>query len=338
MESNKKNPSETSKSKDSDSSQKPKASDNRNRIINFIKTNGPSLPVQIAKELQISSLFAGAFLSELSSDKTIKISRMKVGGSPLYFLPDQKLQLENFSNYLPEREKEAFLLLKGKKLLQDNQQDPVIRVALRNLKDFAIPIAPIIKNERIIFWYFYSLLEKDAKLMIENVLKEEKEMRERIEHLAPKLPLQEKKIGEKIMEGIRKEKLEIKTPEEKFDDVTKKKTLMEPIFDSAKKPKPVKDKFLNEIQVFITQKSIELLGIESFEKKQVTAKIRFPGEQPCLLLALDKKKPSEKDLLKAYKKALALKIPYCILTRGDASKKMKESIEIYKNLLRIEKL
>ncbi len=55
----------------------------RNKIIALLKIRGPSLPVHISKEIGLSSIFAGAFLSELASSKEIKISNMKVGGSPL---------------------------------------------------------------------------------------------------------------------------------------------------------------------------------------------------------------------------------------------------------------
>ena len=66
----------------------------RNKILSILRLKGPSLPVQIARETGLNSLFAGAFLSELASDKSIKISMMKVWGSPLYFLPGQESQLE----------------------------------------------------------------------------------------------------------------------------------------------------------------------------------------------------------------------------------------------------
>ena len=46
----------------------------KEKIINFLKARGPSLPVQIARETGMNSLFASAFLSELISEKQIKTS------------------------------------------------------------------------------------------------------------------------------------------------------------------------------------------------------------------------------------------------------------------------
>ena len=79
------------------------ALDTNKKIIDILKSKGPGLPVQIASQVGISSLFAGAFLSELAGGKEVKISKMKVGGSPLYFLNGQEKELEKFYTYLPHK-------------------------------------------------------------------------------------------------------------------------------------------------------------------------------------------------------------------------------------------
>jgi hypothetical protein len=56
------------------------------------------------------------------------------------------------------------------------------------------------------------------------------------------------------------------------------------------------------------------------------------------LVALDQKKIAEKDILRAYKKSQAYKMPYLVIGKSDSSKKVKELIEAYKNLFRIDKL
>ncbi|MFC1682475.1 hypothetical protein ACFL0X_02575, partial [Nanoarchaeota archaeon] len=63
----------------------------------------------------------------------------RVGSSPVYFLEGQERGLEGFSNHLKSKEKEAFDLLKEKKFLGDSEIEPAIRVALRAIKDFAVP-------------------------------------------------------------------------------------------------------------------------------------------------------------------------------------------------------
>ena len=77
----------------------------KERILSILRMKGPTLPVYISQEIGISMLFVSAFLSELSSDKLVKMSHMRVGNSPIYYITGQEPQLEKFSNYLKSKEK-----------------------------------------------------------------------------------------------------------------------------------------------------------------------------------------------------------------------------------------
>ncbi|MFW6283305.1 MAG: hypothetical protein ACOC1P_04610, partial [Minisyncoccales bacterium] len=129
----------------------------KEKIIKTLKEKGPSLPVHISREIEQSSLFTSAFLSELLSEKRIKISNMKVGNSPIYYVPETESQLENYSDHLKNKEKEAFMLLKEKKFLKDSEQEPAIRVALRAIKDFAKPTE---KNNEL-YWRYFNVSEEE---------------------------------------------------------------------------------------------------------------------------------------------------------------------------------
>jgi len=130
-----------------------------NKIIEIIEEKGPSLPIQIAKRIGMSSLFTSAFLSELTEEKKLKMSHLKVGGSRLYLIPGQELLLENFYKFLHAKEAEAFLLLKEKGILKDSEQEPAIRVALRSIRDFAIGF----KQNEEIFWRYITVSEPEVK-------------------------------------------------------------------------------------------------------------------------------------------------------------------------------
>ena len=132
----------------------------KKKIFFIFNQRGPSLPVHIAKGTGLSMLFASAFLSELLSERKIKMSYMKVGNSPIYYIPGQEVHLKNFAHYLNSKEKEAFTLLQNKQILQDSEQDPAIRVALRSIKDFAIPF----KKEDRIFWRYYLIPENQLEI------------------------------------------------------------------------------------------------------------------------------------------------------------------------------
>src|SRR4030042_4578061 len=133
------------------------------KIIDILNEKGPSLPIQLAKQIGISSLFISAYLSELADDKRIKISHLKVGGSPLYFLEGQQEQLEPYYKFLHPKEAETFLLLKQKKILRDSNQEPAIRVALRSIRDFAIGF----KKDDEIYWRYFLITESEVKNQLE---------------------------------------------------------------------------------------------------------------------------------------------------------------------------
>ena len=159
----------------------------KERIISILNRRGPSLPIHIAKEMGMSLLFTSAFLSELYNEKRIKISNMRVGNSPIYFLEGQEKNLEEFSKHLGGKEKEAYNLLKEKSILEDTLQEPAIRVALRSIKDFAIPFE---KNQKL-FWK--GITTKEEKIL---------DTKDKIDEISKEIPLKEK--VKKIKRAIKK--------------------------------------------------------------------------------------------------------------------------------------
>ncbi len=282
------------------------------KIIEILKNKGPSLPIQISKEIGLSSLFVSAFLSELAHEKKVKISHLKVGGSPLYFLEGQEEQLEKFYNYMHPREAEAFLLLKKRKILRDSEQKPAIRIALRSIRDFA---AGFKVNDEI-FWRYAFTPESEI-----------------IELIEPKKP-----AVEKI--EIRTPKVDIKTEKSIENKGKLKPQETAGVLGKEIRKKPDKEAFLEEVKSYLNQKNIELVSLEYYDKKEVTAKIRFniSPEKIHLLLAYNKKKISDKELLKSYKKSIKYQLDYMVLFKGELSKKLKETIDAYKNLISADKL
>ena len=269
----------------------------KEKILLTLKVKGPSLPVNIAAETNLSILFASAFLSELLSERKIKISNMRVGNSPIYFLPGQESSLEKFSQYLNRKEKEAFELLKNKQFLVDSKQDPAIRVALRALKDFAIPF----KQNNEIIWRYFKAPETEFK-------KEE----------ASKKEVQIKKT-EKSLNILEKPKK------------TKSRTTRKP--NTEKKNK----RFFNKVKEFLDKKEIKILDILGFSKSDLILKVNENNEEK-LLIAFNKKRIIDSDLLKAYKKASEYNLPYIVLSLGEPSKKLENFIKAIKDLSKIDKI
>jgi hypothetical protein len=279
----------------------------KDKILSTLRLKGPSLPVPISKEIEMSPLFASAFLSELLSEKKLKISHMKIGSSPAYFIPGQEPQLEKYSQHLKSREKDAFELLKQEKILQDTKQLPAIRVALRSIRDFAIPF----KKEGEIFWRYLTTPEPKT-------IQISKPLPRPTPTLKP-LISQEQKEEQKDKVGIFK-KIENK--------ITPKK---------RKPSNKGNEKFFNQVKDFLKEKHLDILDIEGFSKSDLTFKVRKNGKEH-LLIAYNKRRIADTDLIKAYKKATEKNLPYIILSKGEPTKKLGELIQASKDLTNLERM
>jgi hypothetical protein len=288
----------------------------KEKILRIFRIKGPSLPVHIAKEINQSILFTSAFLSELLSEKKLKITSLRVGNSPVYFLSGQESQLEKYSEHIKRKEKEAYLLLKEKKFLKDTEQLPAIRVALRSIKDFAIPFK---KNNKV-YWRYFNVPEKG---FIESTPQKKVFPSTESHHKIIAKPDLKQPIASRASLDIFDKKLSKKKPTEK---AIRKKTTQK-----------TNEKFFNKVKEFLVKKSIEITGIEGFSKKDLVLKIKKDGEEK-LLIAHNKKRLTESDIINAHKKASEERIEYILLSLGEPLKKMTSLIEAIKNLDKIEKI
>ncbi len=300
----------------------------REKIISFIKLKGPSLPVQIAKETGLSILFASAFLSELYGEKEIKMSNIKVGSSSLYFISGQEPQLENFFNFLKNKEKEAFLLLKEKKILKDSELQPAIRVALREIKDFAVPFE---KNNEI-FWRYF-LIPESPEIEVIRVEEVQAEKEEQIN--------EEKGLIEVLPEKILLESYKEEDTKEIIQEIPKKEKIKKPRQENKikkqTKGKKKDENFFNKIKEFLAKKGIEILDIRDFKNDEAILKVKKEKKEE-LFFVFNKKKITEKEILKSAKKAAEEKMFYSILSLGETPKKLEDLISALKNLSEIEKI
>jgi len=302
----------------------------KERIVNTIKLRGPSLPVHIARTLSTTPIFASAFLSELYAEGRIKISNMKVGSSPLYFLHGQEALLENFIEHLNQKEKEAFHLLKKEKILFDESQTPVIRIALRALKDFAIPIKTTIKGEPKGIWKYHLLTDKEFVSLVElSMLSKSSSI---IQEIPPQIPQHtHKPITQEIPESQSEKPIPI--AQTAVNEI--------PVEKPIKKMKARDFEFSNKIKEYLQVKDIELLSIIEEKKKEFSARIRIDmpfGKQEYLLVAKDKKRISEIDLAMAHQKAQLDKILTLVMSPGDLDKKAIEYVRAWRNLVKFEKI
>ena len=335
--------------------------ENNQRVIDIVRLKGPLIPVQIAKEINTSILFASAMLSEQVSKGAIKISTIKIGGSPLYYIKGQEEKLQNFVDNLHEKEKKAFDMLKEKRILRDSEQEPLTRVTLRQIKDFAVPLDVKRGENSEIFWKWYLLPDEEAENLIkiklkikipkkEKPKKEEETIQKQLKKEIIPEQLKKETIAEQLKKETAQERIKKETIQEKLrkepeqlrkeaiQEKLKKETPLEQLQEqkqkAIKQEKP--DMFLNTIVSYFNKHDIEIIEKNITKKeKEVEFIINLPspvGTLEYFCKAKNKKRISDSDLASAIITGQAKKLPVLFLTNGELTKKAEEKINELKGI------
>jgi len=258
-------------------------------VLDLVHERGPIIPSQISGDIGTNILLASAILSELVSNKQIKISSLKIGGSPLYYSEGQEIKLQDFTKYLNGRQSEAYALIKERKVLRDQELTPVVRVALREIKDFAKPLEVSAANSSELFWKWYLLQPEETEQLIR------------------------KKIS------IPKQTPKKEVPQKEPAPVQKNLT------PSPRKPAPKTDEFHNSVLQYFTRNGIEVVEQNIVKKKtefEFVISFQTPiGKATYYCIAKNKKRCSDTDLNTAFAKGQMRKLPTLFLTSGEITKK-----------------
>lgn len=284
--------------------------DVKNKVIELIKIKGPVIPVQISKEINSDILMTSAHLSELSSQGKVIISTLKRGGTPFYYLPGQESLLQNYSDNLHEKEKIAFELLKKEKILRDRIIDPVTRVALRSIKDFAIPLQVTYENNNEIFWKWYMVQKDEANSLIKSLLTSKEVRNDKLEQNKDQLETKQKALVENIGENTQKKEFKEKPKEIKKEE---------------------KELFLDQIKSHLAKNKVTIKSMDIIKKnKEIDFILEIPssiGNLEYYCKTKDKKKLNEADLSSAFVQGQSKKLPILFLTRGEFTKRAKEMLK-----------
>lgn len=338
--------------------------DLRNRILQHIRTKGPSLPIQISKQFGTNSIMAGAMLSTLLAQKHLKITNAKIGGSPLYYVAGQEGQLAGLLYpHLKEVHKKAFDLLKLRGVLGDAALDPVNRVALRELADFAKKLT-IYSGE--VFWKWYLMADDVAEQKIkelvgyqdEGALHAEQPMDENVEQplvadaaasvvdepLAAVVPVEqdpplvEPMIAEPLVEQAPVEPKEVPLVEQrkhKKPEGARKavKTKQKPMREKkiAKKEQQAVDAMFAAVDEYFSGKDIEVLEGNMVKRNQeYEFLVKIPskiGKVKFFVQFKNKKTINEGDFGLAQVAAAGKRLPLLFLTNGNVTAKARQYAE-----------
>ena len=290
-------------------------------ILQLINSNGPILPVHAAKAIGSDILMASAHLSELVSRKKVRVSKIKVGGSPLYYLPGQEPKLEGFSDNLNLKEKEAFELLRLKKVLRDNAIEAAYRVALRQLKDFAFPLEVKYNDTKELFWKWHSISNEETTNLIRQLITPPKPKVEP----KPELKREPPKVKPK-------QEVQQKIPVKKIE--RPKKPKIEPKIEKEVKPKIEEDitsPFIKQLEKYFSKNNIQIIERNIIRKgSEIEFVIKVPSNVGSLMYfckAKGKKRINDGDLSSAFIQGQTKKLPVLFLTKGALTKKAEEMLE-----------
>jgi hypothetical protein len=325
--------------------------------MNFLRFTGPSLPINISKGCSLPTLIISAFLAEMVENKHIKISHLKYGGSPLYYLPSQENLLENFLSHLNSFDQEIFAKLKKEGVLEDSRQEPVHRVGLRAIKDFAFPLRVVHNSQEKLFWKIYFLTDQAAFEKIKSLLepvaevkaeikkeikvegkKEEKERKPRKRKVEKEVALPEIKKEVKVEEKKEEKKIEIPKIEVSEMGKIELPAIKEEIVEIREEKPTRKSKGKFDIREWMTENKIVLVN-EMFSKpKEAAFLINVPsslGDIRFYAVFKDKKNVSESDVVMAYQLSQDAKLPMFLITTGKLAKKAQEYVNNLKINLKL---
>ncbi|MBU0980719.1 MAG: hypothetical protein KJ709_07985 [Nanoarchaeota archaeon] len=277
----------------------------QDEIVAFVKRHAPILPAKLAKEIGQPIIIASAMLSEIVDNKRLRLSALKVGGSPLYFAPGQEEKLLGFLSYLNEKDRRTVELLRQEKVLREDEQQPLVRVSLKVIRDFATPLDVQYKGSTIRFWKWAFISNNEAEPHIRKKL--------HISKAVHKVP------------AIQEPEQLAKKPE----PIPKRPEIQKKITPVQKRPKkPTDDHFLQKVERYLQRNDIDVLSKEIIKKRfEVDLIVALPstvGRLKYYCKAKQKKRVSDSDLSNAHVQGEVKKLPVLFVHTGDLTKKAKE--------------
>jgi hypothetical protein len=308
----------------------------KDAVLKIVQQKGPVIPNDIRKEMGGENILISAILSELSQNGKVKITHTKIGGSPAYYAPGTEERLQGLMKYLNQKDKETAELLMQKKVLKDTDLTPLLRVSLRNIRDFAKPLEVNVRGVKEIYWKWYMLPTPDAEKLIMGSVKPSKKP----EVLTPKKPLQPIAIKEepKIIakpetkaEAKKEEpkKAEIKKEELKKIEV-KKEDMQTSLGLGVEELEKEKDPFFKKVLAYFKENEIQVLEYKVLRKNsEIDLMITVPsriGSHEYYCKAKNKKKVNDGELSSIYVQSQAKRLPVIFITTGELTKKAKEML------------
>lgn len=294
------------------------------KILQFIRQRGLVLPVQLASELKQNTIITGAILSGFTKTGQVRISHTKVGGSPVYYSPENESRLQDLYKYLNEKDRRTYDLLKQKRILRDSEQTPLVRVSLRNIRDFAKPVEVSSPAGKELFWRWYLLSASEAETLANSIL-------------APPQPIAVEPLAKKEAAPLSKPEqkpVERKAEPQKEEPVEKKpkpeKPAVQQVLEETPKQEPASDSLHEKTKKYFNGAGIIIKSAEVIKRNsEIDYVIEVPsavGTITYYCRAKAKKRCNDSDLASAFVKGQMKKLPVLFITTGEFTKKAMDML------------
>ena len=310
---------------------------NREKVYSVLQMRGPSLPVQIKKALGEGDTFTiGAILTELKEAGKIKVSNTKRGGSPFYYIIEHRHRLVSLIDDLGEKDRRAAKLLQERKVLRDQDEDPLTRVCLRQIKDFSVPVEVKTKDGTQLFWKWFLTSREEAEGLVKNALgiapeKPPEPMKQ--ENTKAAAPLQQPAPVQQA--APTQQQMPVPTPSQEAPRPApapeQEQPKPVPAATVLKQQDDTGDSFLKQLLEYFADKHIQIISKDVLRKN---ADVEFELSMPTAVGRVDyfckakaKKKNNDGDLSSAYVQGQLKKLPVLYITTGDVTKKAKEMLK-----------
>jgi len=318
-------------------------------LLQVVRNRGPVIPLEIRNVLgKGDTITIGAALSSTVARGQVKITNVKRGGSPFYYAPGQEANLEKLGDFLNEKDRRTFQYLKEKRIIRDKEEEPLTRVSLRNMPDFAKKVSRTIDGEEEIFWRWFLVSEEHASSLIESKINQKsdvpvevKQEVKSVEHQIPhsqytnsteltqvKESVYVKPVEQEIKERVkpvRKERIQ-----KKIEPVIERQTSLPKDDDKSDFFIENSEEFLDAVKSFFDRNKFIIKSSKLIRKGsdyEFVVLMDTPvGKAEYFCKAKGKRRCNEGDLSQAYLQGQLQRIPVLFLTNGEVTIKARDKL------------
>lgn len=296
-------------------------------VLRAVRELGPVVPNKIKQRLgESDSMLINIYLSDLQKEGKVRTTTLQLGSSSFAYTPEQLPKLEALTEHLNEKDKRVAIQLKTQSVMRAAAQDPLTRVGLQTIKDFAKPIQVKTGEGEETFYRWYSVSSEQAQEQIRQLLGVH--IPQPVKQQPEPQPAQTPNATSTQPATLEKQpSLQPKSAEPPKQETKKAVEKQQPLTQIE-----TESAFGKQLTQYFTEKRITVKQFEEVRKNsEIDAIINVPtavGEITYFCKAKSKKTSNDGDLAAAILTAKSKMLPALYLTTGTVTKKARENKEL----------